>query len=596
MTTSISSYRLFFKASLYAVLGSLLLLRCDFFDILPPEIEIISPVADTEYFGSVPVELNVTDNRGVDNVELFANDELIHEFSKSPYKTDIDLSQLSTSSVSLKAIAYDKAGNHGEVNREVTLATGFRLISPNGGEIWVEQTTQTINWIPSGAVGDNVGLYYSLDGALPWTSITNQTPNDGYYEWTLPNFSGTSSTCKVMVRSTSTNSADTSAYFSIIDLPGSDQIQKITASDAQSNDYFGYSVAISGNVAIVGAVLEDSGGDGAGAAYVFQRSGGSWTQAAKLTASDAQSDDVFGTSVAISGDIAIAGATEEGSSGAVYIFQGSGSSWTQVAKLTASDTYNYFGCSIAISGDVAIIGAYGGPGGAAYIFQGSGGSWTQRAMLIASDAQFSDAFGTSVAISGDIAIVGDNNEDSGGDGAGAAYVFQGSGGSWTQVAKLTASDAQSNDDFGGSVAIGPANGGTGSNVVIVGADWENSGGNGAGAAYVFQGSGGSWTQVAKLTASKAQSYIRFGCSVAINRDVAIIGAFGEDSGGDGAGAAYVFQGSGGSWTQVAKLIAPDAQSKDYFGRSVAISGDIVIIGAGWEDSGGSESGAAYVFE
>jgi hypothetical protein len=371
------------------------------------------------------------------------------------------------------------------------------------------------------------------------------------------------------------------------------EVAKLLASDAQANDNFGWSVAVSGDTAVIGARLEATGGSNAGAVYVFTRSGGSWTQQAKLLASDAQSSDYFGDSVAVSGDTAVIGAYGEATggsnAGAVYVFTRSGGAWVEQAKLMASDAQSsdYFGYSVAVSGDTAVIGAYredtgGSDAGAAYVFTRSGGAWVEQAKLMASDAQSSDRFGGSVAVSGDTAVIGARYEDTGGSDAGAAYVFTRSGGSWTQQAKLMASDAQSSDYFGGSVAVS-------GDTAVIGASREDTGGSNAGAVYVFTRSGGAWVEQAKLLASDAQANDNFGDSVAVSGDTAVIGAYGEATGGSNAGAVYVFTRSGGSWTQQAKLLASDAQSSDYFGGSVAVSGDTAVIGA-------SNADAAYIFE
>jgi hypothetical protein len=253
-----------------------------------------------------------------------------------------------------------------------------------------------------------------------------------------------------------------------------------------------------------------------------------------------------------------------------------------------------FGYSVAVSGDTAVIGAYaedtgGSTAGAAYVFTRSSGAWVEQAKLMASDAVYGDYFGYSVAVSGDTAVIGAQFEDTGGSTAGAAYVFTRTGGAWTQQAKLMASDAQANDYFGASVSVS-------GDTAVIGARLEDTGGSGAGAAYVFTRTGGSWTQQAKLMASDAQESDQFGASVSVSGDTAVIGAYAEDTGGSGAGAAYVFTRTGGSWTQQAKLMASDAQESDQFGYSVSVSGDTAVIGARLEDTGGSTAGAAYVFE
>ena len=390
---------------------------------------------------------------------------------------------------------------------------------------------------------------------------------------------------------------------------------KLTASDGADSDYFGYSVAVSGdgNTAVIGARYDDDRGSESGSAYVFTRSGGSWTQQAKLTASDGAAGDVFGYSVAVSGDgstavIGAHGDDDRGSeSGSAYVFTRSGSSWTQQAKLTASDgaAGDIFGYSVAVSGDgnTAVIGAYGDDdrgieSGSAYVFTRSGGSWTQQAKLTASDGAAGDVFdfGYSVAVSGDgsTAVIGAYGDDDRGSESGSAYVFTRSGGSWTQQAKLTASDGAAGDVFGYSVAVS----GDGSTAVI-GAHGDDDRGSESGSAYVFTRSGSSWTQQAKLTASDGAAGDIFGYSVAVSGDgnTAVIGAYGDDDRGIESGSAYVFTRSGSSWTQQAKLTASDGAAGDLFGWSVAVSGDgsTAVIGAHGDDDRGYQSGSAYIF-
>ncbi len=261
--------------------------------------------------------------------------------------------------------------------------------------------------------------------------------------------------------------------------------QKLTASDAASENFFGFSVAVSGSTAVVGAYAKNSG---TGAAYVFVRSGSTWTQQAELTASDAVSGDVFGHSVAVSGSTVVVGAQNKNSTaGAAYVFVRSGSTWTQQAELTASDAASgdLFGFSVAVSGSIVVVGApiKNSDRGAAYVFGQSGSTWTQQQELTASDAASCDHFGWSVSASGSTAVVGAPCKNS---GTGAAYVFVQSGSTWTQQAELTASDAVSYEDFGDSVAVSGS-------TVVVGAEGKNSG---TGAAYVFVQSGSTWTQQA----------------------------------------------------------------------------------------------------
>ena len=387
------------------------------------------------------------------------------------------------------------------------------------------------------------------------------------------------------------------------------QQEKIQASDKEAGDRFGMAVSISGdgNTAIVGAYYEDTGGAEVGAAYIYTKIGSSWAEQAKIQASDKQEADFFGQSVYISddGNTAIVGAPREDTggslAGAAYVFVRSGSTWTQQAKIQASDkaVNDYFGMAVSISGDgnTAIVGAFNKGGtGAAYIFVRSGSTWTQQAKIQASDKEANDLFGFSVSISGDgnTAIVGAYFEDTGAFNAGAAYVFVRSGSTWTQQAKIQASDKQESDYFGYAVSISDDG-----NTAIVGAYYEDPGAADAGAAYIFVRSGSTWTEQAKIQASDKEVADYFGFAVSISGDgnTAIVGAYYEDTGANAAGAAYIFVRSGSTWTEQAKIQASDKEVNDQFGYSVSISGDgtTAILGALWEDTGANDAGAAYIF-
>ena len=276
----------------------------------------------------------------------------------------------------------------------------------------------------------------------------------------------------------------------------------------------------------------------------------------------------------------------------------------EIKKLTASDAQaeDRLGVSVAVNGDTVVVGAEGDDdgglwAGAAYVFQrdeGAADNWGETTKLTASDAQADDQFGVSVAVGDDIAVVGAYKEDAEGNDAGAAYVFQrdeGGADNWGEVTKLTASNAQAGGRFGFSVAVS-------GDIAVVGAPSQNEG---EGRAYVFrrdEGGADTWGEVAKLTALDAQFQDLFGWSVAVSGATVVVGADLEDAGGLDAGAAYVFrrdEGGADNWGEVKKLIASDAQAADTFGTGVAISGDTAVVGARTEDAGGSNAGAAYVF-
>jgi hypothetical protein len=284
---------------------------------------------------------------------------------------------------------------------------------------------------------------------------------------------------------------------------------------------------------------------------------------AKLTASDAGDGDRFGYSVSISDDTIVVGAPwEQGSAGydrgSAYIFtrnEGGADNWGQVAKLLASDeqSYAYFGYSVAISGDTVVVGAFrdgasDSERGAAYVFArnegGTADNWGEVIKLTASDAANGDRFGNAVAISGDTIVVGAYWEDGWMmDDRGAAYVFERNedgADNWGEVKKLLASDMVAGDEFGKSVAISV-------DTVVVGADMEDAGGYipNRGVAYIFERNeegSDTWGQVTKLTASGAAMNDYFGHSVSISDDTVIVGAYGKKGGpfSPNQGAAYVF--------------------------------------------------------
>ncbi|MFN0130057.1 MAG: choice-of-anchor D domain-containing protein, partial [Verrucomicrobiales bacterium] len=414
-----------------------------------------------------------------------------------------------------------------------------------------------------------------------------------------------------------------------------------------------------------------------GAVYVFVLSGTTWSQQAYLKASNTDEGDFFGWSVAISGDTLVVGARDESSSatgvngnqsdnnadfsGAAYVFVRSSTTWTQQAYLKASNTEEFdgFGNSVAVSGNTVVVGATGedsnatgvngnqsdnsaSSSGAAYVFVRSGTTWAQQAYLKASNSGEFDDFGQSVAVSGDTVVVGaygessnatgvnGNQSDNSAERSGAAYVFVRSGTTWAQQAYLKASDTEpadhdGGDGFGFSVAVS-------GDTVVVGAPGEDSNATGvngdpkdnsarnSGAVSVFVRNGDSWTQQAYVKASNTETFDSFGNSVAVSGDSVLVGAAGEDSiasgingnqsdnSADSSGAGYLFVRSGTTWSQQAYLKASNSGEPDSFGDSVAMSEDKVVVGAPGEASNatgvnGNQSnnssplaGAAYVFE
>ena len=322
-----------------------------------------------------------------------------------------------------------------------------------------------------------------------------------------------------------------------------------------------------------------------------------WDEQEKLLPSDGEESDEFGCSVSVYGDYALVGVKDDDdngdNSGSAYVFYNDGGVWTQQAKLLPDDgdAGDFFGYSVYLYANYASVGAWyaddnGDNSGSAYIFERSGSSWSQQAKLLPDDGSEGDHFGNSVSLYGDYALVGVKDDDDNGDNSGSAYVFYNDGGVWTQQAKLLADDGSEYDCFGGSVSLY-------GDYALVGAEYN---GLMSGSAYVFYNDGGIWTQQAKLLPDDGSEGDHFGNSVSLYGDYSLIGAYYVDSNGESsAGSAYVFYNDGGVWTQQAKLLADDGSLADHFGNSVSLYGDYSFIGAFFDDPNGAQSGSAYIF-
>lgn len=327
----------------------------------------------------------------------------------------------------------------------------------------------------------------------------------------------------------------------------------------------------------------------------------------KITGSDATTSDSFGQSVCISGDYIIIGAHladvgQEFQQGKAYIFHKEGNDWSEQAILTANDgeEYDNFGFSVSISGNYAVVGADNDRvngninQGSAYVFVRSGTTWTQQAKLTASDGELNDFFGHCVSIDGNYIVVGAYADDVGANtNQGSAYVFARSGTTWTQQAQLTGSNTQSSEQFGSSVSID-------GDYIVVGSPFEDVGFNASGAVYAYYRTGNNWDEVYYMTASDEGENDYFGNSVCISGDLVIVGAEGDDVGGNfNQGSAYVFQRiTNTNWSQNKKLTADDGDTVDSYGHSVYISDNNIIVGAinHKPNSNGVPTGAAYIYE
>ncbi|QDG52045.1 tandem-95 repeat protein [Persicimonas caeni] len=338
--------------------------------------------------------------------------------------------------------------------------------------------------------------------------------------------------------------------------------------------------------------------------FEFQSFDGPWTwsEQQKLVAANRSDTDEFGEVMALSADVVLVGAprdnTRANGSGAAVIFardEGGEDNWGRVTELFASDaTWDAeFGSAVSVSSEVALVGAPfarydGARKGSAYLFgrnvEGPD-AWGRITRLNAADAADGDRFGAAVAVSDELAVVGAHAKNVSGSWSGAAYVFardEGGGDNWGQVAKLTAPDGAADDTFGRAVAVS-------GDVVAVGAHGHDERGSDAGAAYVFSrdhGGPNNWGLVTKLVPSELEADDDFATAVALSGDLLVVGARGDDDRASGAGAAYVFarnEGGTDNWGQVVKLTASDGEAFDWLGQTVAVSNTVAWIGAMRDD-------------
>lgn len=412
---------------------------------------------------------------------------------------------------------------------------------------------------------------------------------------------------------------DDGAMYPVTIDPTISQVAILKASDGNFKDYFGTSLALSGDTAIIGAPYADAGGTNKGQAYIYSRNQGGtdqWGQVKILQASDGANNDCFGESVAIDGNTAVVGSicAAPTHTGEAYIFyrnQGGADNWGEVKILTASDasTDANFGESVGVSGDTAVVGAYLADAsgayqnqGQAYVFYrnlGGADNWGQVAILNATDRKTFAQFGRSIAIAGSTVIVGADNATVGAnDGQGEAYIFsrnQGGADQWGQVRILAASDGEAGDQLGSSVALD-------GDTAVIGAMNSTAGGYlYAGKAYIRsknQGGADTWGEVKILTASDGGSSA-FGYGVAITGSRVMVGAPWAGSETADTGKAYLFSrdlGGTNNWGEEQTLQATDRHEWDNFGRAVAANGSTVVSGAyNATVSGTVGQGKAYVF-
>lgn len=369
---------------------------------------------------------------------------------------------------------------------------------------------------------------------------------------------------------------------------GTGVLLRVLSDDGSDGDQLGHAVDMSGAIVIVGARGDADNGPKSGSAYLFSSLNGS--QLKKLLPDDVAANDLFGHSIAIEGTLALVGVPQDddngANSGTVRAFdtiQG-----LQLSTLRPNDgaANDQFGWSVALSGSLAVVGARqdddnGSNSGSAYVFDVP--SNQQLLKLLPVDGAPGDWFGNSVASSGGVAVIGSFLDDDNGDGSGSAYVFDIVTGQ--QLHKLVPEDGAANDQFGWAVAVS-------GNRALVGAYLDDDNGDASGAAYIFDVTTGQ--QLHKLLPLDGAAGDWFGYSVDISGSLALIGARNSDGNGFDSGSAYLFEVTTGR--QIRKLMPNDGAEDDQFGSSVAINGNLAVVGAHGDDDNGFQSGSAYLVD
>jgi len=375
---------------------------------------------------------------------------------------------------------------------------------------------------------------------------------------------------------------------------------KILASDGGPDDHFGSSVSIHGDIMIIGAPA--TWGSYFGSVYVYRYDSNEteWIEETRLWPSDGEYKDYFSRSLSICGNAIVVGAYGDDDngdgSGSAYVYRYDGYGWIEEAKLLASDgeSDDRFGWSVSIDGDVIVVGAYaddenGSDSGSAYVYRYNGSEWIEEAKLLDPNGPRLDRFGDAVAIDNDTIVVGTKNDST--SFTGPVYVYRYDGHGWTEEAQLLASDGWNYNFFGDTVAIER-------DVIVVGAEGDRDIGRDSGAVYVFRHDGSGWAEEAKLLASDGVAHDYFGRCISVDGNVIVIGSEDEGNGEYSPGSVYVFRydSDESKWIEEVKLFASDGDRRDYFGGSVSIDGDSLVVGMSADEDYGRDSGSVLIYD
>lgn len=361
---------------------------------------------------------------------------------------------------------------------------------------------------------------------------------------------------------------------------------RLTAGDAGEGDQMGGAIAVSGSWMAIGADLDDDRGDDAGAVYMFEREGDGWVERQKLVASDGDMQDGFGTAVALDGDLLVVGSPNAGTpaAGAAYVFTRDGTNWTEAARLIGGTPQvdDLFGRAVAVRGDRIGVGAPGSGGGTGqvHMFRGAGATWNDDGSFLPLDA--AESFGAALAMSADTLAIGTPLDDDAATASGSVFRLVLDGEDWVSAAKVTASDAGANDQFGTSVALAGTR-------MVVGAPYRDE----TGAVYVFEGTSG---EVVVTRADEAANDA-FGRAVATDGPFLAVGVPGDDEGGTSAGSVSLFA-LGEGWVDIGSVRDAAPVDFDTFGAAVSLDGRQLAVGMPLRDGEPAlgEAGAAAAYD
>ena len=375
--------------------------------------------------------------------------------------------------------------------------------------------------------------------------------------------------------------------------------QKLVSDDLAAGDIYGAAVAVDRDVAVVASEYDDDNGTDSGSVWIYRYTDGSWNAEQKLKPGDGTTGDNFGRSVTIQGDVVAVGThwdDDQGSkSGSVYVFRYDGDTWVEEQKLLpiGGTTEDRFGNSVCLDGDV--LGVCGwladplaGASGAAWMFRYDGNSWVEEQKLAPIGGGQGDNFGRYIAISSGVAVIGAWKADPVGNDSGAAYVFRFNGTSWVQEQELNAPDGAAGDLFGWATGID-------GRFIAVGSHADDDLGADSGSVYVFRRDRNEWVFEQKLLPSDGHAGGWFGYALEVDQNQILIGATANFAAANDPGSAYIFRRVNGAWKQVARLVPPDGAPQDKFGFHVAMHASTALVGAWRDDDAGNDSGSAYIW-